>query len=87
MKKKSFISAYIAVNKGSDIGIESLYAQQIALYEQRCLASKKAPKLFCPRQDVIKRLNREIMALQKQNHAIILMVDANQTFWIAIRIQ
>jgi hypothetical protein len=51
MKKKSFISAYIAVSKGSDIGIESLYAQQIALYEQRCLASKKAPKLFCPRQD------------------------------------
>jgi len=79
-KKKSFISAYIAVNKGSDIGIESMFAQQVTLYEQQCLSSKQIPKPFCPRQDEIKRLNREIMALQKQKHAIILMINANQTF-------
>jgi len=33
-KKISFIAAYIVVSKGSNIGVDSLYAQQTTLYEK-----------------------------------------------------
>jgi len=31
----TFIAAYIAVMKGSEIGVKSVYAQQMTLYEQK----------------------------------------------------
>jgi len=34
-KKISFIAVYIAVQKGSDIGVESLFAQQCTIFEQQ----------------------------------------------------
>jgi hypothetical protein len=35
--------------------------------------------LFCPRIDAINRLNKKIQELQDDGHAIILMIDANQS--------
>ncbi len=40
-KTISFILAYIAVSKGTNIGIESVYAQQVTIYEK--LTLKKNP--------------------------------------------
>jgi len=60
-KKLSIIAAYIAVNKGSDIGIESLYAQQVILYECECKHQGISPRShFCPRAHAIRRLNNLI---------------------------
>lgn len=54
-KKVSFISAYIAVQKGSNIGVDSLYAQQVMVYECKCHQSNILPShSFCPRSDAIK---------------------------------
>jgi len=39
----SFISAYIAVSKGSDIGTESLFAQQVTLHEKTSIKSGLLP--------------------------------------------
>ncbi len=76
----SFISAYIAVQKGSDIGVESLYAQQYTLYERSCLKTGNPPNYkFCPRKDPIRRLNLAVKELQDKQHAVILMLDANQS--------
>ncbi len=36
---------------------------------------------YCPRKEAIIHLDSLIHSLQKQNHAIILMLDANQTHW------
>ena len=58
------VSAYIAVQKGSDIGSESLYAQQVLIYEKQCIKN---------------RINNLIQDLQQKQHAIIFMLDANQT--------
>jgi hypothetical protein len=61
----SFILALIAVQKGSDIGVKSLYAQQYTLYECQCLRANKVPKPnFCPRSDAIRRLDEIIQHLQ-----------------------
>ena len=50
-KKVSFISAYIAVNKGAYIGIDSLYAQQTTLHELTRIKQGKSPDpKFCPRK-------------------------------------
>jgi hypothetical protein len=77
----SFISAYIAIQKGSEIGTESLYAQQTTLYEKAMSRNGNIPsKKFCPRINAILQLNNIIKNLQQQNHAIILMLDANQSF-------
>lgn len=74
-----FIAAYIAVQKGSDIGIKSLYAQQITLYERECNKSKKLPdSKYCPQKAAIIRLDEVIHSLQLQHHDIVLMLDANQ---------
>jgi hypothetical protein len=76
----SFISAYIAVQKGTDIGVDSLFAQQVTLYERACLKKGMEPKSTnCPRKEVIKNLNNTIKDLQTRNHDIILMLDANQS--------
>jgi hypothetical protein len=51
----SFISAYIAIQKGSDIGTEFLFAQQLTIYEKLSLKSKRIPsKKFSPRENAIK---------------------------------
>jgi hypothetical protein len=74
------ITAYIAVQKGHNIGETSLYAQQITIMELKAKREKTIPKTtFCPRKEAIKALSTLITDLQEQNHAIILMVDANQT--------
>jgi len=76
----SFIAAYISVQRGSNIGTESLYAQQVTLHEKK---NKKngsfLNKSFCPRKDAICHLNTKISELQKAGHAIVLMLDANQS--------
>jgi len=77
----SFISAYIAVSRGSDIGTESLFAQQETLYEKESLKAGVTPSnKFCPRANAIQKLNGIIQHLQQQQHAIIVMLDANQSF-------
>lgn len=69
----------MAVQKGSDIGTESLYAQQLTLYKMSSTSFKKQPsRTFCPRENAIKLLNDIISNLQQQGHAIILVLDANQ---------
>lgn len=79
-KHLSLVSAYITVQKGSDIGSESLYAQQVLIYEKQCIKNRKpTDKSFCPRINAIKILNNLIQDLQQKQHAIILMLDANQT--------
>jgi hypothetical protein len=79
-KKLSLVSAYIAVEKGTGFGLESLHAQQVTIYERHCQKTRSVPrKDFCPRVHTIKRLDKLIESLQKQQHAIILMLDANQT--------
>jgi len=40
---------------------------------------KGASSSFCPQQNAIKHLNEMIMKLQPKQHAIVLMLDANQT--------
>jgi hypothetical protein len=53
-RKIFFISVYIAVQKGSNIGIESVYAQQTPLHERICMKKGTPPKpSFCPRSDMI----------------------------------
>jgi len=77
--KVSFITAYIAVNKGLDIGIDSLYAQQITLNERACKNPNTLPTPnHCQQKETIIHLDSLISTLQQQNHAIILMMDANQ---------
>jgi len=79
-QKLTFISAYISVKKGTDMGTESMYAQQMTLYERACLKSKAKIEPFCPRKNAIKILDSYIQLLQQEGHGIILMLDANQAF-------
>jgi hypothetical protein len=52
---------YIAVNKGSDVGVESLYTQQLTIHEQKPMRSKTCPdKTFCPRKMAINSLDKKI---------------------------
>lgn len=68
------------MGKGTNIGVDSLYAQQITLQEKAFLKEKRGvPNFCCPRIDAIKWLNNIIASLQEQNHAVILMIDANQS--------
>jgi len=49
-KHISFISACIAVSKGSDIGTESSYAQQVTIHEKDSIKTGSLPsRTFCPR--------------------------------------
>ncbi len=57
-KKKSFIGAYISVQKGSDVGVESLYVQQLTIHEKwQTETLQQMSKCFCPRKDAIQQLN------------------------------
>lgn len=61
-----------------------MYAQQVTLHEKNALSNKSVnQKPFCPRTNAIKCLNELIpneliLNLQSNNHAIVLMLDANQ---------
>jgi hypothetical protein len=81
-KNISFIAAYIAVQKGSNIGVESLYAQQVMVDEHHSLKlnSTYGHQEFLSQKDAIKPLNQLITELQQQNHAVVLMLDANQSY-------
>jgi len=64
-KGNSLITAYIAVKKGSNIGIDSLFAQQTTIYEHNCLLQNWIPdKKYCPCKHVIQRLDDLISSLQ-----------------------
>jgi hypothetical protein len=78
-KKVTCISAYISIQKGGHVGADTVHAQQKTIYEKSCLASKcPIQPNFCPRKHAIITLQAYIESLQKQDHAIILIVDANQ---------
>jgi hypothetical protein len=67
------------VKKGSNYGKTSLYAQQMTLMKIENKCNNSTPKVtFCPCKAAIKALSDTIALLQEQNHAIILMIDANQ---------
>jgi hypothetical protein len=79
-KMVSFIAAYIPVQKGSEIGMESVFAQQRTIYELEMKRKGQLPKdSFCPRANSIKKLNKIMQELQQKKHAIVLMLDANQS--------
>jgi hypothetical protein len=42
-KMITFITAYISVLKGNDIGVESLYAQQLMIHEKQAIRQKSTP--------------------------------------------
>jgi hypothetical protein len=76
----SLIGAYISVNKGQNPGPNTVWAQQMTIMEQEAMKRNKIlPTSTCPRKEAIKALGNAIEDLQKRNHAIILMIDANQT--------
>jgi hypothetical protein len=77
----TFIAAYIAVKKGSDVGSESLYAQQLTIYEKQSFARGSLPSpSFCLRSNAFACLNDITLSYQQQQqHAIILFSDANQS--------
>lgn len=57
-----------------------MHSQQTFLMETEALKSNKALLMNrCPRKEAIKALSDIIAALQEQDHAIILTIDANQT--------
>jgi hypothetical protein len=79
-KHLSIIGAYISVNKGQNIGPNTVWNQQMTLMEREAMTTRKtlSPNK-CPRKEAIKAIGENIQDLQKQDHAIILMIDANQT--------
>jgi hypothetical protein len=78
--KLSIIAAYISVQKGEAYGPNTLYAQQQTLMEQHAIKNGQAlPPKMCPRQEAIKAIGEIIHELQSQNHALLLLIDANQT--------
>jgi hypothetical protein len=83
-KKILYSSIHIANNKGSDIGVEPLYALQVTLYERMQTVKKILPsRKYCPCSDAIQRIDKLIQSLHKKGHAIVhaivLMLDANQS--------
>jgi len=60
----SFILVFIAVKKVSDIGIESLFAQQQTIYKWWYFRYSSKPSHFCPRKNAVKPLNVAIKDLQ-----------------------
>jgi hypothetical protein len=57
-----------------------LYAQKISIHEKQSIrANRPISSKSCPRIDAIKRLNDKKMELQNKNHAVVLMLDANQS--------
>lgn len=79
-KQLTIICAYIAVQKGTDLGETSFYGQQTLIMEQQWKAKKNTPYQHkCPRKEAIKELYSTILELKSKNHSIILALDANQT--------
>jgi hypothetical protein len=76
----SIIGAYISVNKGTTVGPNTVHAQQMTIMEQDALKQNRIlPPDTCPRKEAIKALGQIIEDLQKKQHSIILLIDANQT--------
>jgi hypothetical protein len=79
-KHLTLICAYISVEKGANIGDNTLYNQQITIMEQQAKKDNRVwEKPRCPRKEAIKELSNFIHDLQEQDHSIVLAVDANQT--------
>jgi hypothetical protein len=45
-RKISFIAAYIAVRKGTNIGVESMFAQQTTIYKHQCMLHNRIPEKY-----------------------------------------
>ena len=63
--------------------MESLYAaQQVMVNEHHSLKLNNTydHQEFLSQKDAIKHLNQLITELQQQNHAVVLMLDANQSY-------
>jgi hypothetical protein len=79
-KHLSIIGAYISVQKGQNVGPNTVHAQQTTIMEREAMKHNTALKSnFCPRKEAIKELSHLIYELQVKGHAIILLLDANQT--------
>jgi hypothetical protein len=78
-KKLSIIAAYISVKKGSQIGVNTVHAQQTYVMEKQQLKENNPAMTKCPRKEAIRALSTLIDELQEKDHAIILALDANQT--------
>jgi hypothetical protein len=63
----SFISAHIVVKKGTDLGVDSVYAQQQIIYEKKCMSHDANIKDFCPHANAIQRLNDMFQSPQKKS--------------------
>ncbi len=75
----SIFGAYISVHKSANTIIHTVHAQQVYLIECEAMKNKPLPICVCPRKEAIKALGKIFEKLQFKNHAIILVVDANQT--------
>jgi hypothetical protein len=60
------------------VGIDTVHAQQTTYYEIKRMSSKRPLNTFCPRKNAIMTLHSYITSLQQLQHAIVLMIDANQ---------
>lgn len=64
----SFIAAYISVQKGSNIGTESVFTQQRTIYEKDMKRKGLIPcNKFCPRANAIKLLDQIISVTFRKN--------------------
>jgi len=70
-RKLTVICAYIAVLNGRDMGETSVYHQQY---------TNSIKSNYCPCKAAVKEITEYIKDLQRHNHAIILLLDANQTY-------
>lgn len=54
--------------------------QQTTIYEHQCLLQNQKPdNTYCPWKHALQQLDELIMSFQKKQHAVGLMMDANQT--------
>lgn len=74
----SFISAHTVVKKGTDLGVDSVYAQQQIIYEKNVCLVMQRSRIFA---HVPMQYNGSTTCFKvlKKNHAIVLMIDANQS--------
>jgi hypothetical protein len=77
--KITIICAYIAVQKGLELGETSVYSQQCFIMEQKQIREKTSTtKIECPRIEAMKALQTFILQLQQQKHSIILCLVLQQ---------
>jgi len=69
------------VPKGSDMGITSMFSQQVYVREQQWIQNKETSSLknFCPRAEAFKALYTIVTKLKEEGHSIIICLDTNQT--------